>query len=149
MADGSPRSDLADQLKLITSIRGIANPSGMEILGELGCLPKDLTAKQLVAQAGLDPRPRQSGTVDGPRRISRAGSKYLRAAMHMPAVCGVQHCPEIAAFYLILTEQRRKKPLVAYTAIARKLLRVIHGILQSKTRFDAARFYQPKMLRAD
>ena len=85
---------------------------------------------------------------DGPRRISKMGSKYLRAALHMAAINGVLWCPEIKEFHRVLTKERNKKPLVAYVAIARKLLHTIHGMLRSETAFDASRFYQPQRLKA-
>jgi transposase len=130
-------------IELLCTIKGVGTATAVEVLAELLCMPRDLTAKQLVAQAGLDPRAKQSGMKDSPRRISKMGSKYLRASLHMAAINGVRWCPEIAAFHKVLTEERRKKPLVGYVAVARKLLHTIHGMLRSETEFDASRFYQP------
>ncbi len=133
--------DLKEQLDIVTSTRGIATLSGVRILGEYVCLPRDLTTKQIVAQVGLDPAARQSGSYDGPRHISKRGNRYLRAAMHMPAVNTVHHCDEVKAYYRLLTVERKKKPLVAYTAVARRLLVSLHVMLQTRTRFDPTRFY--------
>lgn len=144
IAHARSHPDLNEDLDIIVTVRGIAEPSGIEILGAYACLPTDLTTRQLTAQAGLDPRPKQSGTTDSPRHISKMGSSYLRAAMFMPALNTVRHCPEVRQFFEALTVNRQKKPLVAYTAVARKLLCTIHGMLRTKTEFDAARFYNPR-----
>ena len=137
--------DLARKLDLITSIRGIADASGVEVLGELVCLPRDLTSNELVAMAGLDPRPHQSGTMDGQRRISRMGNKYLRGAMHMPAVNAARWQADVKAFFEKLTLKRNKRPMVAYVAVARKLLRAIHAMLRSDTTFQGKLFHAPQL----
>jgi transposase len=140
--------EVAAAIELLDSIKGIGVATAVELLGELLCMPSDLTARQLVAQAGLDPRAKQSGMKDGRRSISKMGSRYLRGTLHMAAINGVRWCPEIRAFYNVLTEERNKPKLVAYVAVARKLLHTIHGILRSKTAFDAKRFYNPRQKAA-
>ncbi|HET6961647.1 MAG TPA: transposase [Terriglobia bacterium] len=48
----------------------------------------------------MDPRHHESGTsVHKPTRISRAGNRYLRSALFMPALFATQHDPNIRAFY--------------------------------------------------
>jgi len=58
--------DSTDELKkkfeLITSVKGIANACAIQILGERVMLPSNLTKKQRVTFAGLDPRVYESGT---------------------------------------------------------------------------------------
>lgn len=69
----------------MVSVRGIAQTSAVAILGELAALPRDMSARQWVAHAGIDPRHHQSGTsVHKPSRISRTGNRRLRAALYMP-----------------------------------------------------------------
>jgi len=137
--------DLSDAFKLLTSVKGVGKASGAEILGELSCMPTDLTVKQLVAQAGLDPRARQSGTKDGKRHISKMGSRYLRAALHMAAVTAVRDCPEVTRFYDILRNGRNKPYKVAMVAVSRKLLHCIFGMLKHRQKWDATKFYNPCM----
>ncbi len=50
------QTELKENFELITSIKGIAYASGIQILAELMFLPPDMSAKQWVAHAGLDPR---------------------------------------------------------------------------------------------
>lgn len=124
----------------IISVKGIGLLSAIQIYGELCVLPPDLTARQWVAHAGLDPRHFESGTFQGKTRISKVGNKYLRAALYMPAHNAIQHEPHVAAFSDRLVD-RGKTKMQAKIAVMRKLLHAIHGMLQSGTSFDGAKFY--------
>lgn len=53
---------LEPMLKFLLSVKGIAEVSAAQILGEVAILPPDMTARQWVAHAGLDPRHFSSGT---------------------------------------------------------------------------------------
>lgn len=132
---------LRKQLTHLTSIRGIGTASAIRILGEICVLPKDMTPRQWVAHAGLDPRVLQSGeSLNAPARISRMGNRNLRAALFMPALVAKQHEPHVQAFYEKLLG-RQKAPMQAVVAVMRKLLHAIHGMLRTGTDFDGAKFY--------
>lgn len=133
---------LQEKFIRLTSVTGIATTSALQLMAELLVLPEDLQPEQWVAQAGLDPRPRESGTsVHKPRFISKAGNKYLRAALYMPALVARQHQPQVKAFYEKLI-RAGKKPMQAVVAVMRKLLRAIWGILKYNQDFDGNKFYQ-------
>jgi transposase len=92
--------DLKKAFILITSIKGIAVASGIQILAELMVLPQDMTARQWVAFAGLDPRRYESGSsVAKKPRISKAGNKYIRQALYMPALVASNYEPHIKGYY--------------------------------------------------
>jgi transposase len=125
----------------LTSVSGIATTSGIRILAELAVLPPDMTARQWVAHAGLDPRHVESGTsVQKPTRISKKGNKHLRSALYMPALVAIQREPHIRAFYEKII-RAGKKPIQALVAVMRKLLHAIHGMFRSNTCFDGEKFY--------
>ncbi len=124
----------------IISVKGIGRHSAILIWGELCVLPQDLTARQWVAHAGLDPRHFESGTFQGKTRISKAGNKYLRAALYMPAHNAIMWEPHIMAFSDHLLENGKTK-MQAKVAVMRKLLHAIHGMLKNEANFDGARFY--------
>lgn len=132
--------ELAGWLDILVTVPGIAEVTGTELVAEMGCLPADLTPKQLVAQAGLDPRPKQSGMVDSARHISKMGSSHLRCALHIAAVNVVRWSPQVRAQFDRLHVEKNKPKLVAYTAIARKLLVVLHTILANGSTFQPERF---------
>jgi transposase len=139
IVNGHP--ELARRFARLVSVRGIATTSALAILAELAVLPADMTARQWVAHAGLDPRQLESGTsLRKPTRISKAGNRHLRAALYMPAMVSTRHEPNIRGFY-----ERRiatgLKPIQALVAVERKLLHAIHGMWSSNTDFDGSKFF--------
>ncbi|MCP5060017.1 MAG: IS110 family transposase [bacterium] len=93
-------SDLARAFGHLTSINGIANAAGIQLLAELGTLPPDMTVRQWVAHAGLDPRQHQSGTsIRKPARISKTGNAHLCRALFLPAMVALRWEPNVKAFY--------------------------------------------------
>ena len=133
---------LKEAYSLITSIKGIADASSIQILAELMLLPKELSARQWVAYAGLDPRHFESGSsVAKKPRISKAGNKYIRHALYMPALVATCHEPHIKGYYEHMINDKGLKKIQALCAVMRKLLHAIHGMLNSGKSFDGERFY--------
>jgi len=131
---------LQRKFELLCSVRGIADKSAILLLGELLVLDPQMKGPQWVAHAGLDPRVRQSGTsLDGHRYISKAGNRYIRAALYMPALVAVRREPAFQSRYQNLVEQRHKQKMIALVAIMRKLLLCLHGMLKSDTLFNPAK----------
>lgn len=134
---------LAHYFRLLISVKGIAQKSAIQRLGELLLLPEDLRAKQWVAMAGLDPKPHQSGSsVNKSSRLNKAGNRYLRHALFMPALCASLHVPEVNAYRQHLIEQRGLKKMQAICAIMRKLLHAIHAMWKKQVPFDSTCFYR-------
>jgi transposase len=125
----------------LLTIKGVAQLSAMRIIAEVFVMPSNLRPEQWVAQAGLDPRTRESGSsVDKPRFISRMGNKHLRYALYMPALVATKFNPPVCAFYqkLIAAGKKKKQALVA---VMRKLLRSIWGMIQYDQDFENDKFY--------
>ncbi len=136
--------ELQQTVARLISVTGIAHASAIQLHGELLVMPEDMSAKQWVAMAGLDPRQHQSGSsVNKKPRISKAGNRYLRMALYMPALSAAQHDPQVRAYYQHLIETRGLKKLQAVCAVMRKLLHAIHAMLKNRTSFDSSRFYAP------
>lgn len=136
--------ELAQAFAHITSIKGIAEAAGIAILAELAVLPADMTTRQWVAHAGLDPRQFQSGSsVHKPARISKTGNARIRRALFMPALVAVQWEPHIKAFYDHLLA-RGKTKMQANVAVMRKLLHAIHGMLEHDQDFVGEKFFAMK-----
>ncbi len=134
-------SELTRQVEQLRSITGIADKSGPRILAELAGLPKDMSARQWVAYAGLDPKPFESGSTTKPRRISKEGNRYLRDSMWLPALVASRHDKHVKAYYNHLLEQG-KKPKQALTAIMRKLLLAIWGMFKNDQDWQPEKFYR-------
>jgi len=128
--------EINNVMTLLVSIKGIAKTTAIQLIGELLVLPKDMTPKQWVAYAGLDPRIIESGkSVSKKRRISKAGNRYLRRALYMPALSASHHEVHVNAYYQHLINDNGITKLQAICAVMRKLLHAIHGMLKSGTRF--------------
>ena len=134
--------ELNVRLKQLQTITGIADKTGPRILVELSVLPLDMTAKQWVAYVGLDPRPFESGTsTNKPRRISKRGNKYLRNALYHPALVASRRDKNVAAFYLHLQENGKKKKQ-ALVAIMRKFILAIWSMFQTGENWQPEKFYK-------
>lgn len=131
--------ELSEALSLFVTVRGVAERTAIKLLGEMALWPSDLTTKQAVAMAGLDPRPVESGKYAAQRHISKQGNGHLRASLYMAAHNAVLYEPAVTRFYdeLIAKGKHRKTALVA---VMRKLLHAFMGMLESKTAFNPERF---------
>lgn len=132
---------ILERFKALTSIVGFAETSAISLLSELLVLPKSLSARACVCQAGLDPRVFESGeSVHKPPRISRHGNKYIRRALFYPALSAGQHDPLAAAFKKRLLGKGKKK-MQAIVAIMRKLLTVAWAMVKNPQIYNAERLY--------
>ena len=132
---------LLKRYELLVSIPGIAQVSAMQLLAELSTLPSDLTVRESVAHSGLDPAHEISGSsVRKASRISRAGNRHLRRALHMPALVASRCDPDAKAFFESLLA-RNKARLQALIAVARKLLHAIYGIFRSGVMYEGAKLF--------
>jgi transposase len=129
---------LSRRWQRLLSVPGLGESSALAVLGELAVLPDTLDQRQWVAHAGLDPKHQESGSSIAQKpRISKAGNRYLRAALSMPALVAVQHDPSLAAFYRRLLE-RGKAKLQALVAVMRKLLHAAWGMFRNDQPYDGA-----------
>jgi transposase len=97
------------------------------LMPELGSLKR----RQAAALAGLAPHPRQSGATDAYRR-TRGGRPDVKRCLFMAAMAARRHNKALKAFYLRLIA-KGKKPLVALTAIMRKLVVIANAKLRDAT----------------
>jgi transposase len=139
--------DLKRLLGHVTSIKGIAERSAVRILGELLMLPDDMSPREVVAHAGLDPKPRQSGARDAKRQISRVGNSRLRAALFLPAMVAARYEPAVREAYERLVG-RDKLKMVATVAIMRRLLTALWAMILRDEPFDPAKFGPKPVLAA-
>lgn len=135
---------LKRRFELLVSVKGIAEASAITLLAELAVLPEDMTTRQWVAHAGLDPRHYESGSsVRSATRISKVGNRHLRAALFMPAMVAARFEPRVKAYYEKLVA-KGKKPIQAVVAVMRKLLHAIHGMFHGDEIFAGRKFYDER-----
>jgi transposase len=118
---------LAKASKALCGIVGIATTTAAALLAlmpELGTLNR----REAASLAGLAPHPKQSGATDAYRR-TRGGRPDIKRTLFMAAMVAAHHDPIQRAFYQRLLTQG-KKPLVALTAVMRKLLIIANAVLR-------------------
>ena len=113
----------------ITSVPGIGNILGATILGEIGDISRFSNPSKLVAYAGIDSKVSQSGEYEASGlSITKRGSSHLRKALFQAALVAEFKDPVFQAFYRKKVSEG-KHHFVATTAVARKLVHVLHAVL--------------------
>ena len=126
---------LAQQRRLLLSIKGIGEQSAALILAEIDIDDFD-SAPQLAAYLGITPQHFQSGTsVNKRASISKQGNARLRSGLYMPAVVAKNHNLSCRRFAQRL-EDKGKHGKVVVIAVMRKLVHQIFGILKSGQPFN-------------
>jgi transposase len=129
-------ASVAADIARLETIVGVGLLTAAVVVAETRPLWGNATPRQVVAYAGLDPAPHQSGTaVRGAGHISKTGNARLRQAVYMAAVTAARCNPVLKPFYeRLLAGGKCKK--VALVAVARKLLALMVTLLIHQRDFD-------------
>ena len=123
-------------IQLLTSIPGVGLLTAATVLAETNGFELIRNKRQLTSYAGLDVREKQSGTsVNGKPRISKRGNRYLRKAMHLPALAAIRTDERFKAVFARLVARHGIK-MKAAVALQRKLLELMYILHKTNTRFD-------------
>ena len=123
-------------VELISSLSGIGLLTAATVLAETNGFELIRNKRQLTSYAGLDVREKQSGTsVKGKPRISKKGNKYLRRAMHLPALAAIRHDERFKGIFARLVSKHGIK-MKAAVAVQRKLLEIIYILYKTNTPYD-------------
>ena len=124
------------QIALICSIPGIGLLTAATILAETNGFELIRNKRQLTSYAGFDIVEKQSGiSVKGKTKISKRGNKYLRKAMHLPALSAIKHDNRFKAIFS-RTIARHGIKMKAVVTIQRKLLEMTFTIFKSQKKYD-------------
>jgi transposase len=126
---------LAEKAKLMRSLKGIGPITTATLIAglpELGSLPKGQAARL----AGLAPINQDSGKKRGGRHIE-AGRASIRRCLYMAAVSAMRCNPLLKDFAARL-KARGKPPLVVITAVMRKMIIILNGILKTGKPWNGA-----------
>lgn len=127
---------IKNEIALITSIPGIGELTAVTILGETNGFQLIGNKKQLASYAGLDVREKQSGTsVKGKPRISKKGNRYLRKAMHLPALAAIRSDERFKAIFARLVAKHGIK-MKAAVAVQRKLLELVYTLHKTGSKYN-------------
>ena len=114
----------------ITTIPGIALPTGAAILAEIGDISRFESEEKLIAYAGIDATVHQSGQFNASKmHMSKRGSPYLRLALWQAASMAIRHNEELKEYYR-KKRAEGKAHGTALGAVCRKLLIRVYVILK-------------------
>lgn len=122
-----------ERLRTITGI----GPQTSALLATLLSRIDFANADALVAYSGLDPRPNDSGTKRGRRRLSKKGPPLLRRQMFL-AGFAASHSKALKPLYLSI-RARGFASTEAFVILGRKLLRVAFAVWKANEVFDPTR----------
>lgn|SRR5690554_184468 len=123
----------------LTTIPGVSLMSAAIILGEIGDINKFSSASKLVAYSGFDIAIYQSGESHTYGRLVKRGSPLLRKTIWNLVFGCIRLIPQITDFYY-KKRAEGKHHKVAYSAISRKLIRLIYFIESTNTTFDISKY---------
>jgi transposase len=113
---------------------GVGPSLGPQLMAEIGDVCRFHSKKALVAYAGIDAPPYQSGTVDvHSRSISKRGSASLRRTLFLVMSVILQNSPTDEPVYQFMDKKRSEgKPYRVYMmASANKFLRIYYGTVKA------------------
>jgi transposase len=128
--------DLAADLALLESVKGVGRQTATTVLAELPPVEHLPAAQSAAAYCGLAPREFRSGTsVKRQTRLPKAGNARLRKALFLPTQTAVRFNPLLRRFFARLVAAGKPK-MRAVGACMRKLVMICYGVLKSRAPFD-------------
>ena len=123
-------------MTLLYSIPGVGPLTAATILAETNGFELIKNKRQLTSYAGLDVKEKESGTsIKGVAKISKRGNKYLRKAMHLPALTAIRTDERFKEIYTRLVSRHGIK-MKAVVAVQRKLLEMIYTVYSTQKPYD-------------
>jgi transposase len=127
--------NLKRAIQVLRTIGGV----GPKVATALIALMPELgsTSRQRAASlAGLAPHPKQSGSNDAQRHV-KGGRPEIKRVLFMAALVAARHDQTAKAFYKRLI-QNGKKPLVALTALMRKIITIANAKLRDEIKLNVS-----------
>ena len=116
---------------ILCSLPGVGLLTAAIVLAETNGFDLIRNRRQLASYAGFDVKEKQSGTsVKGKPRISKKGNKYLRKAMHLPALTAIRHDERFKAVFARIVSKHGIK-MKAVVAVQRKLLEMMFTLYKT------------------
>jgi transposase len=123
-------------LVILCSLPGVGLLTAVTVLAETNGFDLIRNKRQLSSYAGFDVKEKQSGTsIKGKSKISKKGNKYLRKAMHFPALTAIRHDERFKAVFARIVSKHGIK-MKAAVAVQRKLLEMIYILYKTRIMYD-------------
>lgn len=118
------------EYQVVMGMYGMGDKVGPRIMAEIGDVSRFERKQSLVAYAGVDAPPHQSGAYEAKgRSISKRGSPHLRKALYEAMICLLMHASADDPVYNFMDKKRSEgKPYKVYViAGANKFLRIYYA----------------------
>lgn len=128
--------ELIAEIDLLISFQGIGKYSAVGLMIEIENIDRFKNVKKIASFFGIHPKLKQSGDKMAGYRMSKQGSPEVRGILFMVAKSAIVYNPHIRLIY----DKLRAKGMgynQAMGVLMHKILRIIYGMLKSKTRYDA------------
>ena len=123
-------AELLPEYPIVKNIYGLGPSLGPQLMAEIGDVRRFYSKKALVAFAGIDSPPNDSGQITGKHKgISKVGSSALRRTLFLIMNIYLQTAPLDQPVYLFMDKKRSEnKPFRVYMmASANKFLRIYYA----------------------
>ena len=130
LAEMQRLSAMLPETPVVLAMRGVGNTLAPQLIAEIGNVLRFDRKQSLVAFAGLDSPPYQSGQFESQnRRISKKGSPHLRRALFQVMSVLIKNSTQDDAVYRFLDRKRAegKKFRVYMAAASAKFLRIYYA----------------------
>jgi transposase len=132
------KTDLAlkERIDKICKVHGLGLVTVATIIGETGGFALFTSRSQVISYSGYDVVENQSGSsIKGKTRISKKGNKYIRRALHFPALVIIRYDPNFKQLYDRVYD-RTKIKMKGLVAVQRKLLLLIYTLFKNNKAYD-------------
>lgn len=126
----------SEEVTLLETIPGLGVSSAVTVALEIEDISRFETVKKLASFFGVHPTFKQSGDEVWGNHMSKKGRGEIRAVLYMASLSAIRYNPILKQVYA----KARVKGMKHYPAmgvVMHKFLRIIYGILKSKTPFNA------------
>lgn len=135
---------LNGKVKQICQMKGLKITTVITVIAETNGFALIKNKAQLVSYTGYDVVEKQSGSsVNGKTKISKKGNRFIRRALHFPALTVVKYYPEFNNLHSRIHD-RTKIKMKGYTAVQRKLLVLIYTLFKNNEAYDP-KIYQQRL----
>ena len=133
----SDNPELAENYRIITSIKGVARQNGACLLIYTNNFKRfDMDARKIACYYGVAPFGKESGSsVHSPAHTSHFANKLIKSLLSQAAQIARIFNPEIKEYYERLIK-RGKKHSVAINNVKNKLLRIIVALVKKQSTYD-------------
>lgn len=129
-------AELSERIDNVCEVKGLGFITVITIIAETNGFELFTSRGQLTSYAGYDVIDNQSGTsVRGRQRISKKGNRFIRRALHFPALSARKYEPQFQKLYERVLERTGIK-MKGCVAVQRKLLILIYTLFTKNIPYD-------------